>query len=200
MSEHADDELIGKLANSGIKIYNMYFSVDESTEGRRRLWTGMRKWLENPEVNDVNPYVSPSAQGFYGELNTGSYAAEVGRHNFNLETNNIYTLLTDTKSRYFNVVNGGRMTVGQPEEAERTIWFFGPCFVVGGYVEDKYTIESILQERLNREGYSCRVVNCGCYETPYQRMVHITSTPMKPGDIMVIHVENRPFEGRNPLT
>ena len=62
MSEHADDELIGKLANSGIKIYNMYFTVDESTEGRRRLWAGMRKWLENPEVNDVNPYVSPSAR------------------------------------------------------------------------------------------------------------------------------------------
>ena len=114
---------------------------------------------------------------------------------FNLYANNIYTCLTDTKSRYFNVVNGERVTVGQPEEAERAIWFFGPCFVIGGLVEDKYTIESILQERLNREGYSCRVVNCGCFETPYQRMVHITSTPMKPGDIMVIHVENRPLEG-----
>lgn len=200
MSEHAYDELIGKLANSGIKIYNMYFTEDESTEGRRRLWAGMRKWLENPEVNDFNIYVAPfCAQGFYGELNTGSYAAEVGRLYFNLETNNIYTRLTDTKSRYFNVVNGERATVGQPEEAERTIWFFGPCFVIGGFVDDKHTIESILQERLNREGYSCRVVNCGCYETPYQRMVHITSTPMKPGDIMVIHVENRPFEGTESI-
>ena len=201
MSDHAYDELIGKLADSGIKIYNMYFTVDESTEGRRRLWAGMRKWREkNPEVNGFNIYVPPScAQGFYGELNTGSYAAEVGRHNFNLETNNIYTRLKDTKSRYFNVVNGERMTVGQPEEAERTIWFFGPCFVVGGYVEDKYTIESILQERLNREGYSCRVVNCGCYENLYQRMVHITSTPMKPGDIMVIHVKNRSIEGTESI-
>ena len=63
MTEHAYDELIGKLADSGIKIYNMYFTFDESTEGRRRLWAGMRKWLENPEVNDVNPYVSPSARG-----------------------------------------------------------------------------------------------------------------------------------------
>ena len=201
MSEHAYDELIGKLANSGIKIYNMYFTEDESTEGRRRLWTEMRKWREkNPEVIDYNIYVASSwAQGFYGELNTGSYAAEVGSHNFNLETNNIYTRLKDTKSRYFNIVNGERVTVGQPEEAERTIWFFGPCFVIGQYVEDKHTIESILQERLNREGYSCRVVNCGCFETPYQSMVHITSTPMKPGDIMVIHVENRPFEGTESI-
>ncbi len=200
MSEHAYDELIGKLANSGIKIYNMYYTVDKSTEGRRRLWAGMRKWLENPEVSEVNPYVAPfCAQGFYGELNTGSYAAEVGRLHFNLETNNIYTRLKDTKSRYLNVVNGERVTVGQPEAAERTIWFFGPCFVMGVYVEDKHTIESILQERLNRENYSCRVVNCGCLESPYQRMVHITSTPMKPGDIMVIHVENRPFEGTESI-
>ncbi len=200
MSEHAYDELIGKLANSGIKIYTMYFTKDKSTEGRRRLWARMRKWLENPEVNDINPYVPPScAQGFYGKLNTGSYAVEVGRLHFNLETNNIYTRLADTKSRYLNIVNGERVTVGQPEEAERTIWFFGPCFVIGGFVEDKYTIESILQERLNREGYSCRVVNCGCFETPYQRMVHITSTPMKPGDIMVIHLENRLFEGTESI-
>ena len=200
MSEHAYDGLIGKLANSGIKIYNMYYTVDKSTEGRRRLWAGMQKWLENPEANEVNPYVVPScAQGFYGELNTGSYAAEVGRLHFNLETNNIYTRLTDTKSRYLNVVNGERVTVGQPEKAEQTIWFFGPCFVIGVYVEDKYTIESILQERFNREGYSCRVVNCGCFETPYQRMVHITSTPMKPGDIMVINVGNRPFEGTESI-
>ena len=200
MSEHAYDELIGTLANSGIKIYNMYYTKDKSTEGRRRLWDGMRKWLENPEANEVSPYVAPfCAQGFYGELNKGGYAAEVGRLCFDLESNNIYSRLKDTKSRYLNVVNGERVTVGQPEEAERTIWFFGPCFVMGVYVEDKYTIESILQKRLNREGYSCRVVNCGCFETPYKRMVHITSTPMKPGDIMVVNVENRPFEGTESI-
>ena len=200
MSDHAYDELIGKLADSGIKIYNMYYTNDKNTEGRRRLWAGMRKFLENPELNNSNPYVVPScAQGFYGELNTGSYAVKVGRMHFDLYANNIYTCLTDTKSRYFNVVNGERVTVGQPEEAERTIWFFGPCFVIGGLVEDKYTIESILQERLNREGYSCRVVNCGCFESPYHRMARITVTPMKPGDIMVIHVENRPFEGTESI-
>ena len=200
LSEHGYDELIARLASSGVKIYNMYFTMDESTEGRRRLWNGMRKWLETPEANGVNPHVHPAcAQGFYGELNTGSYASEVGKLYFNLESNNIYTRLKDTQSRYFNVVNGERVTVGQPQEAERTIWCFGPCFIVGGLVEDKYTIESILQERLNREGYSCRVVNCGCYETPYQRMVRITSTPMKPGDILVIHVENRPFAGTESI-
>lgn len=195
MSEHAYDELIGKLADSGIKIYNMYFSENENTEGRRRLFSGMRKWLENPEARDINPYVIPScAQGFYGELNIGNYAAEVGKLYFNLESNNVYTRMKDVQSRYLNIVNGERITLGQPEEADHTIWFFGPCFIIGGYVEDKYTIESLLQERINQEGYSCKVVNCGCYETQYQEMVHITSTPMKPGDIVVMHVVNRPID------
>ncbi len=200
LSEHAYDELIGQLAASGVRIYNMYFTFDRSTEGRRRLWDGMRKWSESPGANDVNPSVHPGcARGFYGELDTGDYAAEVGRLRYDLEANNIYTRLKDTKSRYFNVVDGERVTVGQPEEAERTIWCFGPCFIIGGFVEDRHTIESFLQERLNREGYSCRVVNCGCFETPYQRMVHITSTPMKPGDILVISVENRPYEGTESI-
>ena len=196
LSEHAYDELIGRIADSGIKIYNMYFSTDEDTPGRRRLWEGMRRWSADPQANVINPSVHPGcAQGFYGELNTGTYAAEVGRILYNLEANSIYTRLKDAQGPYYNVVNGERVTVGQPEEAERTIWCFGPCFIVGAFVEDKYTLESILQERLVREGYSCRVVNCGCYETAYQRMIRITSTPMKPGDIMVMNVENRPFEG-----
>ena len=196
MSEHAYDELIGKLADSGIKIYNMYFSTREDTEGRKRLFDGMRKWLENPEARDINPYVVPSsAEGFFGELNKGDYAEKVGKLYFDLESNSIYTRLKDTKSEYLNIVNGERVTVGQPEEADRTIWCFGPCFIIGGFVEDKNTIESLLQEKLNREGYSCKVVNCGCYETPYQEMVHMTSTPMKPGDILVMHVDNRPFAG-----
>ncbi len=184
------DALIAKLAESGIKVYNMRYSTEQNTEGRRRLWKSMYRMRELMG----KPYVMPSyAQGFYEEFNVGDYAAEVGKLTFNIEASNVYSRLKDVKSRYLNVVNGERITVGQPSEAERSIWFFGPCLMVGGYVEDKHTIESFLQERLNREGYSCRVVNCGCYDTPYQEMIRITSTPMKPGDVVVLHVDNQPF-------
>ncbi len=195
MSEGAYDELVGKLVSAGIRVYNMYFTEEENTEGRRRLWNGMRDWLERPDATDLRPYVMPScAPGFFGELYSEEYTEKVGKLYFDMESNSVYTRMKDTQSRYLNIVNGERVTVGQPENADRTIWCFGPCFIIGGYVEDKYTIESILQERINREGYSCKVVNCGCYETPYQEMIHITSTPMKPGDIVVLHVANRPFE------
>ena len=200
LSEHGYDELIRTLADAGVKVYNMYYTEDESTEGRKRLWEGMHSWGENPGANTVNPSVYPAyAEGFYGELNTEGYAEQVGKLYYHIEANSIYSRLKDTQGPYFNVVNGERVTIGQPEEAERTIWCFGPCFIIGGYVEDKYTIESILQQRLNQEGYSCRVVNCGCFETPYQRMIRITSTPMKPGDIVVMHVENRAYEGTESI-
>ena len=196
MSDPAYDELIQKLADFGIKIYQLYYSEDENTEGRKRLWEGMRRWLEQPEARNVNPHVTPSsAQGFYGELNQGTYAAEVGKLYFDLESNNVYTRLKDIQSRYLNIVNGERVTIGQPAEADRTIWFFGPCIIIGGFVEDQYTIESILQKKLNENGYSCKVVNCGCHETPYQEMIRITSTPMKPGDVVVMFVDNRPVAG-----
>lgn len=196
ISGHSYNELIVKLADSGIKIYNMYFTRDETTEGRRRLWKGMRNWLKQSGARYYNPNVIPScAQDFYGELNVGDYAAEVGNLQFSIETNNVYTRMKDVQSRYLNVVNGERVTVGQPSEAERTVWFFGPCLMVGAYVEDKHTIESFLQERFNREGFSCKVVNCGCFETTYQRMIRLVSTPMKPGDVAVLYVDNLQIPG-----
>lgn len=200
MSEHAYDELIGKFADAGIKVYNMFFTEDESTPGRKRLWDGMREWRKKPGAKELRPFVMPScAQAFYGDLNVGDYAKKVGQLYFEMDINSIYSRLRDTEGPYINIKNGERLTIDQPETADRTIWFFGPCFLIGGYVEDKYTIESLLQQRLNKEGYSCRVVNCGCYETPYQRMVHMSTTPMKPGDIIVMHMANRTFEHTEPI-
>ena len=196
MSDPSYDELIQKMADFGIKVYNLYYSEDENTEGRRRLWNGMRQWLEQPEARNVNPHVTPSsAQGFYGELNKGTYAAEVGKLYFGMEASSVYTRMKDIQSRYLNIVNGERVTIGQPAEADRTIWFFGPCITIGGFVEDQYTIESILQKKINEAGFSFKVVNCGCHGTPYQEIIRITSTPMKPGDIIVVFVDNRPIAG-----
>ena len=193
-AEHAYDNLIGKLVSSGIKVYNFYFSEDESTEGRRRLWENMRGWEQKQEANYFAPYVSKSyAPGFFGELNVGDYAAEVGRLPFAAETNSVFTQMKDVHTRYLNIENGERVTVGQPVEAERTIYFFGPCIMIGGFVEDKHTIESFIQERFNREGYSCKVVNCGCFETPFHEMLRIAATPMKPGDVVVLFLGNQFF-------
>ena len=194
MAEHAYDDLIQKLAASGISIYNLIFTADESTPGRKRLSKGFRDWLVRPGAREVAPFVpSQQAEAFYCELYSEPYAETVGRYTIELEKSDIYTRLKDCEGPYFNVVNGERVTKDQPEDAPHTIYFFGPCVMIGAYVEDQHTIESFLQKRLNEAGYNYKVVNCGCYETRYQEMIHITSTPMKPGDIVVMHLDNHVY-------
>ena len=194
MSEHAYDDLVQKLVASGISVYNLIFTTDNSTPGRKRLNKGFNAWFDTPIVQDVRPF-GPNAQAeaFYGEHYTKEYAEAVGKLTIEVEKSDIFTRLKDCEGPYFNVVDGERVTPGQPSDAQHTIYFFGPCIAIGSYVEDRHTIESFLQKRLNETGYHYKVVNCGCYETRYQEMVHITSTPMKPGDIIVAHIENRDF-------
>ena len=195
MKEHTIDELITDLANAGVSIYNMLYTLDETTRGRKRLNEGFRKWLEQPDARVMDVRVLPSqAPTFYKRFYTEDYARQVGHHIFDLDKNNVYARLKDCEDQYFHIKNGERLTVGQPETAERTIWFFGQCLMVGSFVEDQHTMESFLQRILNRKGYSVKLVNCGCFESWYLEMIHMTSTPMKPGDIVVMFVENKPYQ------
>lgn len=57
--------------------------------------------------------------------------------------------------------NGLRKTVGQPEYYYRTIYCMGACTMFGAHVIDEYTIPSLLQKKLNNEGFLYRVVNLG---------------------------------------
>ena len=188
-------DIINDLAAAGVAVYNMYFTKDATTPGRKRLLDAFSAWSTNPDERQVGPHVPmQQAPAFFGEHFSPEYAEEVGSHVYGVEQNSIYTRLTDLESPYINIKGGERVTVGQPQEAERTVYFFGPCLMIGAYTEDAHTIESYLQAMLNDAGYSCKVVNCGCFETPYQEMIRITSTPMRPGDIVVLHVDNHPYE------
>lgn len=200
LAEHAYDELIRKFSASGVKVYNMIFTDHQTTPGRKRLAAGFKNWMRRPDARAVGPCVTADqAPAFYDELYTEEYAKEVGQYTIHLEKSDIYTRLKDCNDRYFHVKDGERLTVGQPDQADRTVWFFGPCFMIGAYVEDRHTIESYLQSMINRDGRSVRVVNCGCFETKYQEMIHMTSTPMKPGDIVVMHLENHEYSGTETI-
>ena len=194
-------ELIKKMLDVGITIYNLYASVSEHTEGRRRITEGFRDWMRQPKAQPGYYYVLPSqAKEFYGEYYTPEYAEMVGKHCNQIVQSPVYCRLKDCEEPYFHVTNGERLTVGQPEEACQTIWFFGPCLMIGTYVEDKHTIESYLQGMLNLEdGRPVRVVNCGCNETAYQEIVHILSSSVKPGDIVVMFLDNQVYPGTHPV-
>ena len=145
--------------------------------------------------SDLSCVHDDEACAFYGEDCTPEYAAAVGRHMFIMEKQNSFTRLKDGDEPYFHITNGERLTAGQPAKAAHEIYFFGPCLTVGSYVEDKHTVESHLQQMLNEQGYSCRVINCGSWGTVYSLLTRITSTPMRPGDTAVIFESSFVYEG-----
>lgn len=64
--------------------------------------------------------------------------------------------------KFFNAKDGKRVTCFQPSEYVGTIYLFGRCTFVGFWVEDQYTISSMLQKKVNDRGYAYRVENyCG---------------------------------------
>lgn len=70
----------------------------------------------------------------------------------------------DYQSQYVNVINGKRITIDQPEEYIRTIYMYGRCGIFGYLTEDKYTLPSLLQKKINENSSQLqRVVNCGLW-------------------------------------
>ena len=74
---------------------------------------------------------------------------------------NNLVLLDDRTSELVNIVNGMRKTCDQPDEYGGTIFFFGVCTIYGLYVEDRYTIPSIIQKYINQLEKKYRVINLG---------------------------------------
>ncbi|MCL2048513.1 MAG: adenylyltransferase/cytidyltransferase family protein [Defluviitaleaceae bacterium] len=62
---------------------------------------------------------------------------------------NDFVYLADLQSEYFNVIDKVRFTSDNPKVYDTTIHFFGNCTANGLSVEDKHTIQSQLQKKLN---------------------------------------------------
>ena len=57
--------------------------------------------------------------------------------------------VADFSSKYVNIINGRRLTTGQPDKFHNKINIYGPCTVRGTGVEDGQTIASFLQMKIN---------------------------------------------------
>lgn len=135
-------------------------------------------------------------EDFYGEYYQEDYAKTLANTQYIQIPKNNAWFIKDKESKYSNVKNGERKTVNQPKEYDKTIFFFGPCFFLGSFVEDKLTIESYLQNILNDKGYKIKVVNYGAVGdagTHINRMIYHFVQEIKPGDIVVTYLS--PQEG-----
>lgn len=128
---------------------------------------------------------------FFDNLYSKEYAEDILGIPFQQDYVGGVPRLRDCQSQYYNVSNGERYTNKQPDSFEKTIYFFGPCYIYGAYVEDKYTIESFLQKRLNEKGYKIRVINYGNFAekglfNTYGWFCFLAVTDIKKGDVVVI--------------
>ena len=139
-------------------------------------------------------------KNFFADLYTEEYAHSITHLHFSVESKSGCARLKDADTPCYHVVNGERLTVGQPEKYKKTVYFLGPCFIYGHYVEDKNTIESLLQRRINDGQYDIKVVNCGSpsYTGSFYvdlMRARLSEMPLMKGDIVIVFADYNFFHG-----
>ncbi|MCI8494285.1 MAG: adenylyltransferase/cytidyltransferase family protein [Lachnospiraceae bacterium] len=99
--------------------------------------------------------------------------------------------LEDCQGTYLNIVNGHRLTVGQPSKFKRVIYLVGGCITLGIGNRDEGTIASQLQKLLNEnaEGEEIIVENYGHAlkrtDVDHEIISILSSLPLRSGDMVI---------------
>lgn len=154
--------LLSALEAKGLKCINLHSFENEETLYGKNFLNEMNERLKVNPPDLKEPWSQgTNSENFFGELyQLEDYRQETAQKEiFDVDSNFGYK--EDVVGKYFNARDGRRVTCFQPEEYIGTIYFLGPCIVLGVYVEDQYTIESYLQKSLLERGYKYRVENYG---------------------------------------
>lgn len=181
----------------GVYIFNLFWECNTVNSGYvDKLYAEIASKYASAGERVNNRFYEFMNQGFFDDLYSAEYADCIKGIKYQIETQSGCGKLKDSHSEVYNVTGGERYTYGQPESYVRTIYFVGACYIYGHYAEDKNTIESFLQKRMNQEGYKVRVVNCGspAYSGNMDLILaRILTLPLKKGDIIICG--NRNFTG-----
>ena len=185
----ATQALFSYLVNHNIDVVNI-----QTCDNHSLYWDNLKNELlakyaisGNKKSSDLNSLTSEQQKDFFLDLYNEEYANSISRLPFEIEKRNGISKLCDSDTPYYHIYNGERLTVDQPEAYTKTIHFFGPCLIVGAFVEDQYTIESYLQRELNQNNLPVRVVNYGCWSSRQAIRNRIAQTTFHSGDILVYY-------------
>ncbi len=186
-------EYLRDIKRQGVHVLNLVFQeesvyIDKLNQSIKNKFSALGEKVSSKMPSAMYPQ-------FFDELYTEAYADNIMHLPFSIETGSYNGKLKDHRGEFYNVVNGERYTTGQPKRYQKTIYFIGPCFIYGHYVEDKHTIESLLQNYLNDAKQRVKVVNCGSFYWKEADLVlaRIKEMPLKKGDCVVIYIENKSF-------
>ena len=196
-----DDSVMEKyLSNEfDILIYssNIWFESKTIKYDARQLYRGLlNKQLSSYLMNKGVTYY------YFGYNNTSTINLEQ-----RIDTKNVsvrrppfifgsvyddYYVHADNNDDDWISTNGIRRIVKTLPHFEHKIYFFGPCITVGTFVNDNDTIESYLQELINDNNLSYKVINCGNHGgftgQSINHLYRIMDTNFSQGDI-VIHFD-----------
>lgn len=195
VGETMAETVIREFMNSGVYVISLQVRKSESTYWKKVDQEIDSKFNAIGAKKDCKTVHREFWKEFYDDAYHIDYVSDIGTQIYPQDIENGILKLKDTQGKYYNVTDGERLTVGQPEQPNNTIYFFGPCFIVGWRIEDAHTVESRLQEILNEKNISSRVVNCGCWSDELMLLLRICSTPFKRGDIAIIYDKGKSFAG-----
>ena len=124
--------------------------ITHATQERRKL-----KWLQSnpPHMAEVHGSLPHYNDDYIVQLNPG----------LKNMVQSAKLMICDWESPYFNIRDGQRVTIGQPETYDHTVHCVGESETFGYGTEDAHTFSSFLQARLNLEAgaKTYRVENYG---------------------------------------
>lgn len=142
--------------------------------GKDFIGAAQRRVKETP-LNEKDRFwpEGEKRESFYGELyKNEDYEKGIVQKEL-YESVLRYDYQKEIGGKYFNSKEGKRITCGQTDNYAGTVYLFGPCTVVGLFVEDQHTIPSFLQKKLFENGFQYRVENYGSISRPDSRIGEI---------------------------
>lgn len=196
MVEERYIDLLRELVKLGVHVFTVNFK-NTPTKYMNQLICEIGKKYDNTDINrfiDGNIH-KVFSKDFFDEIYSDEYANEISKLTFPSEIINGVVYTKDQNGKYLNISNSERLTINQPKCYTQTIYFFGGCIIVGNLCEDKHTIESALQNKINEIGDYVRVVNYGGFNVLFSLLRRMESIKFCKGDIIVTYIDNREFDG-----
>ena len=183
-------QYLRNLKNNNVDVFTLSF--DTKNERYQSLYMEINHKYERNKMNICEKIIEP--ESFFGELYSESYCDSIINMPINMRNISGMNVLEDANSKYYNVNENIRNTVNFNYNGSKTIHLFGPCLIVGRYVEDKYTLASYIQEYANRDGENVKVINHGAWNNTYYQLKLMSESNIKSGDIVIIFDNNQHFE------
>ncbi len=161
-NSHIDQKatvLFSELKKKDVHCLAIYADNNETTAYTKRFREKLEKRLQSSPCTKEIPWIKgEAAEKFWDELYlSDDYKSGVVQKE--LLDGWLRGRYETLNGKYCKTKNGRRITCYQPDEFIGTIYFLGPCVIFGAYAEDRYTIESYLQQKLLEMGYPYRVEN-----------------------------------------